>query len=35
MGYVQDDDVRAAAVLPEVEGKEEILPIDWDVIEDL
>jgi hypothetical protein len=32
MGYVKDDDVKAAAVLPEVNGKEDELPADWDSI---
>lgn len=30
MGYVKDDDVKAAAVLPEVNGEEEELAADWD-----
>ena len=32
MGYVKDSDVKAAAVLPEVDGQEEMLPKDWDSI---
>ena len=32
MGYVKDDDVMAAAVLPEVNGKEEELAKNWDSI---
>jgi hypothetical protein len=31
MGYVRDEDVKAAAVLPEVDEEEE-LPMDWDFI---
>ena len=30
MGYVKDDDVKAAAVLPEVDGEEDELAADWD-----
>ena len=30
MGYVKDEDVKAAAVLPEVNGEEEELATDWD-----
>ena len=30
MGYVRDDDVKSAAVLPEVDGEEEELADDWD-----
>ena len=30
MGYVKDDDIKAAAVLPEVDGEEEDLADDWD-----
>ena len=30
MGYVKDEDVKAAAVLPEVNGEEEELAADWD-----
>jgi hypothetical protein len=32
LGYVDDDDVKAAAVLPEVRGEEEELVADWDKI---
>lgn len=32
LGYVWDDDVKAAAVLPEVKGEEEDLAADWDSI---
>ena len=32
MGYVKDEDVKAAAVLPEVNGVEEELAEDWDSI---
>jgi len=32
LGYVKDDDVKAAALLPEVNGKEEELAEDWDSI---
>ena len=32
MGYVEDQDVKAAAVLPEVMGKEAVLPRDWDAV---
>lgn len=34
-GYVKDEDVRAAAILPEVDGEEEELPMDWDSLADL
>jgi hypothetical protein len=30
MGYVKDDDVKSAAVLPEVDGEEEDLADNWD-----
>ena len=30
MGYVKDEDVKVAAVLPEVNGEEEELAADWD-----
>ena len=30
MGYVKDGDMKAAAVLPEVKGKEDELSADWD-----
>ena len=30
MGYVMDDDVKAAVVLPEVNGEEEELSPNWD-----
>jgi hypothetical protein len=33
MGYVKDKDIKAAIVLPEVEGDEEDLEEDWDMIE--
>ena len=33
LGYVQDGDVKSAAVLPEVDGAEEELPDDWDAME--
>jgi hypothetical protein len=32
LGYVKDNDIRAAATLPEVEGDEEELARDWDSI---
>ena len=32
LGYVKDRDVRAATTLPEVDGEEEELHKDWDVI---
>jgi hypothetical protein len=32
LGYVKDGDVRAATKLPEVDGEEEELQKDWDVI---
>ena len=32
MGYVRDDDVQSAAVLPEVDGEEEELADGWDSI---
>jgi hypothetical protein len=32
LGYINDDDVKAAAVLPEVRGEEEELAADWDMI---
>jgi hypothetical protein len=32
MGYVEDSDVKAAAMLPEVIGNEEELPNDWDAM---
>jgi len=32
MGYVCDNDVKAATVLPEID-EEDDLPIDWDNIE--
>ena len=31
MGYVHDNDVKAAVVLPEID-EEDDLPIDWDMI---
>ena len=31
MGYVHDNDVKAAAVIPEID-EEDDLPIDWDII---
>ena len=33
LGYVKDDDVKAVAVLPAVDGKEEKLAEDWDSID--
>lgn len=30
MNYVQDEDVKAVAVLPELDGKEEDLADGWD-----
>ncbi|TFK76607.1 hypothetical protein BDN72DRAFT_737096, partial [Pluteus cervinus] len=30
LGYVKDLDVKAAAVLPDVEGEEKELPSNWD-----
>jgi hypothetical protein len=33
LGYVKDNDVKAAAVLPAVNGKEEELAEDWDSID--
>jgi len=33
LGYVKDNDVKAAAVLPAVDGKEEELAKDWDSID--
>jgi hypothetical protein len=33
LGYVRDDDVKAAAVLPAVDRKEEELADDWDSID--
>ena len=32
MGYVKDDDIKATAVLSEVDGEEDELPLDWDAI---
>jgi hypothetical protein len=32
MGYVEDSDILSAAVLPEVDGEEEDLGIDWDAM---
>ena len=32
LGYVRDEDVKAAAVLPEVNGEEEELEADWDAL---
>jgi hypothetical protein len=32
MGYVKDNDVKAAAILPEVEGDEDELEEGWDNI---
>jgi hypothetical protein len=31
MGYVHDNDVKAAAVLPEIDEEDDLL-IDWDMI---
>jgi hypothetical protein len=33
MGYVKDNGVKAVSVLPEVDGDEEELGEDWDMIE--
>jgi len=33
LGYVKDNDVKAAAVLPAVDGEEEELAEDWDSID--
>ena len=30
MGYVRDSDTKATAVLPEVDGEEDELAMDWD-----
>lgn len=32
MGLVKDDDVKAVARLPEVDGEEEELALDWDAL---
>ena len=32
MGYVKDNDIKAAAILPEVEGDEDELEEGWDNI---
>lgn len=32
MGLVKDDDVKSAAVLPEVDGEEEELALGWDAL---
>jgi len=32
MGLVNDDDVKSAAALPEVDGEEEELSLDWDAL---
>ena len=32
MGYVRNSDILPAAVLPEVEGEEDELANDWDVM---
>jgi len=32
MGYAKDSDINAAAVLLDVEGVEDPLPMDWDAI---
>jgi hypothetical protein len=32
MGLVEDDDVKSAARLPEVDGEEEELSLDWDAL---
>jgi hypothetical protein len=32
MGLVRDDDVKSAAILPEVNGEEEELAPDWDAL---
>ena len=33
MGFVKDNDVKAATTLPEVNGDEEMLKEDWDSIQ--
>ena len=35
MGLVRDDDVKSAAILPEVNGKEDELALDWDSLKKL
>ena len=35
LGYVKDSDVKAAAVFPEVDGKEDELTEDWDSLDTL
>ena len=32
LGYVHDNDVKAAALLPEIDEEDEDLPADWDAI---
>ena len=32
LGYVRDEDVKAVAVLPEVNSEEEELEVDWDAL---
>ena len=32
MGYVKNGDIMATAVMPEVDGEEDILSNDWDAI---
>ena len=33
LGYVKDNDVKAAAVLPAVDGEKEELAKDWDTVD--
>ena len=35
MGYVKDSDIKAAAILPDVVGEEENLPVDWDHVQQI
>jgi hypothetical protein len=35
MGYVKDENVKVATILPEVDGEEAELPMDWDSLADL
>ena len=32
MGLVKDEDIKSAVVLPEVDGEEEELALDWDAL---
>ena len=32
LGYVKDNDLKAAAVLSDVDGEEDELPVNWDLI---